>query len=135
MTKKIIGRGWVYEDTDASCVGRIPTADGTNLVQADIDGTTNQEISYSVYDLNSDNPRTAYATGTFAKTAVIFDTLQTDGWWANQDETGYNFRATIDADDLPEGGTLARIEFSCNTLSFGPIRWRFDVRVREVLSA
>lgn len=133
MAQQVIGRGWVYESTDVTCVGRIPTADGTNLIQDDITGTTNQEIGYFIYNRNSDTPRTVVASGTLAKTAVIYDTLQDDGWWGDEDETGYNFRATIDASQMPQGGALAIVEFTCNTTSFGDLRWRFDIRVREVL--
>lgn len=127
-------RGSVSEGADATVVARIVTADGTDLQQADLTGTSGQEIAYSVFDLDGDTPGTAIATGTLNKTAVVFDTLQTDGWWNNEDEFGYNFRHTIANTELPGGGHRARIEYSGESSTFGDIKWAAEITVLEGLA-
>lgn len=119
----VIIRGEVVEGADATVVARVPTADGTSLVQGDNGESTGTEVDYTIYDLDGDTPGTPITTGTLDKTAVVFDTLQTDGWWDSTDEDGYNFRHTISASDLPGDAHRAKVEYSITTTSFGEVKW------------
>ncbi len=62
-------------------------ADGENITQADL-----SSIAYVV--LNADDGTTYNAGGSVTVSAAVFDTLQTDGRWT-EDDTGYNFRHDV----------------------------------------
>lgn len=124
-------RGAVLEGADPTVSIHIETADGTDLQQGDNGESSGTEIDFTIYDLSGDTPGTAITTGTLDKTAVIFDTLQTDGYWNNVDVFGYNFRHTITASDLPGGGKTARVEYKITTTSFGEVKWQAFIEISE----
>lgn len=78
--------GVVYEDTTFSLMGRIDVA-GANAVQADISAIT-------MYAWNKADLATELIADSLTVASVVFDTLQTDGRWA-EDNTGYNFRYDV----------------------------------------
>jgi hypothetical protein len=128
-SKLLTIRGEVFEGCNPVVVARIPTADGTNLVRDDLNGSSGQEIEYSIYDLDGDTPGTAIHTGTLNKTAVIFDTLQTDGYWDSEDEFGYNFRHMVTSSQLAGDGHRSRIEYGASTSSFGAAKWVAEIDI------
>jgi hypothetical protein len=85
--------GYVFVGGSAVTLARIEKADGTALVQADV-----SSITYTVYQLPVGESPAAVEGHTDAPLViedVIFDTLQTDGYWT-ADATGYNFRHEVD---------------------------------------
>ena len=106
--------GIVFKNGTATCLARVVGADAANITQSDID-----TITYSVYMLNDQNADTrADVTGHTAVALVvadtIFDTLQTDAIWT-EDDTGYNFKHEIDISENEAFAIAGReylIEFS-----------------------
>lgn len=127
-------KGSVIEGVDPVVVAAIETPDGTNLVQGDLSGTSNAQIIFSIFDRNAAAPATALATGTLDETAVIFDTMQTDGYWG-LDDVGYNFRSAFAAASFPDGGGSYRIEIHGVTTSFNIVKWVAFVDIIEALAA
>jgi hypothetical protein len=84
------------EDSGFSLMARIQGVDAANIVQADI-----SSIAYSIFDLA--DPTSATDTGSLTVASVVFDALQTDARWS-EDETGYNFRWDVPA-SIPATGT------------------------------
>lgn len=87
--------GTAMKNGSITLLARIVGQEGENVVRADI-----AAIQYTVFLLDDQNPdsRTAatnHTDVTLAVASVIFDTLQTDPMWTI-DETGYNFRHTLD---------------------------------------
>jgi hypothetical protein len=136
----------VQEGNDVFLLNRLVTADNTNLVQADVDGTT---MSVRVFDLSSGagvsgDPTTAVFSDTaVAITGVFFDTLQTDGYWDGKDSTGYNFRYMLSWDADNSGGPYLRgghkyaVEFEADLASgtdFGVMRWRHVITIEDGLA-
>ena len=124
-----ITRGETFEGVDPVIVQQINTADGTQLLQADVTGST---VSFTVYYLDGGAPTTSVATGTVTVSSSVFDTLQTDGYWDGLDDTGYNFRHTMPAANLANGAGRYRIDYLAVTTSFNTIVWRAEVDVVEV---
>lgn len=83
-------------------MARVKGSDGNYVQQNDV-----SSIAYSVFD--SEDTSTAIGTGTLLASAVIFNQLQTDNRWP-EDETGYNFRWDIPATLLPAGDKVYRFE-------------------------
>lgn len=133
-TEVISLRGSVLEGVDPVVVAAVDTPDGTNLVQGDLTGVANAQIIFSIFDRNADAPATALATGTLDETAVIFDTLQTDGYWG-LDGVGYNFRSSFATASFPDGGGSYRIEIHGVTTSFNIVKWVAFVDIIEALAA
>lgn len=67
---------------------RVQNLAGSNITQA-----TLSTITYSVRDMTA---REDKGTGTLTIASVVYDTLQTDSTWT-EDNTGYNFAWTVPA--------------------------------------
>ena len=99
----------IWEDSDATCIGRLHFQGVvTSFTQANI-----ASISRAIFDTKSATPATALATDACVVADVVFDTLQTDGRWS-EDETGYNFRDTIAASNFATA-TVYRVEYYFTT--------------------
>ena len=87
----------VYEDSTFSVLARIH-ANGSNVTQSDV-----TSITYQIFPTDSDTAHTGETSLTVS--AVIYDTLQTDGRWT-KDLSGYNFKhdvaATVLVDPLDD---------------------------------
>lgn len=103
-----------FEDGGYTMLSRIMGAAASAILQADL-----TSISITVYD-TTDNS-TAQAATSLDKTAVIFDTLQTDARWT-RDSTGYNFRYTIPATTFASGERTYRAEVKFTPVS-GEVFW------------
>lgn len=68
----------------------------SNLARVHIDGetATQSDISSIAYVVLNTDGTTYAAGGSLTVSAVMFDTLQTDGRWS-EDSTGYNFRHDV----------------------------------------
>lgn len=89
----------VNEDSSFSIMGRVYVA-GQLWTQSDV-----VSITYKIWDSSN----VEVSSGSLAVSAVVFDTLQTDGRWKN-DSTGYNFRHDNDHTVLTAADTY-RIEY------------------------
>lgn len=92
-----------------SLMARVAGNNAVNIVQSTIDA-----ITYSVIDKRGGSTIVP-ATSTLDKTAVVFNTLQTDGRWVDQngnaiDSTGYNFRYDLQPEETPIRGRTYRVE-------------------------
>jgi hypothetical protein len=96
--------GW--QGVPFTFLARVTGFDGTLITQAVVD-----EIRWRVIDTTDD---AIIDDGTLTKTAVIFDTLQTDGRWTT-DSLGYNFRTILDGDNFAIGGRRYRVEIEIDT--------------------
>jgi hypothetical protein len=129
------------EGSDVFLTNRLITPDGTQLVQADINGT----VTVKVYDVSGGGAGRAPTTAIFTKTDIpvstVFDTYQTDGYWSGKDDTGYNFRYALLADESGAtgpnmvGGHRYGVEFSANLdpsggTDFGKAVWRHVLVLR-----
>ena len=94
----------IWEDADATNMARV-LVDGDNAEQDDI-----ASITRTIYDLTSDTPTTAIDTTALTVASVMFDTLQTDSRWS-KDDTGYNFRDTIDGAEFPTGNHIYGVKY------------------------
>lgn len=92
-----------------SLMARVAGNNAVNIAQASVSA-----ITYSVVDKRSGSTIVG-ATSTLSKTVVVFDTLQTDGRWVDQngnaiDSTGYNFRYDLPPAQTPTRGRTYRVE-------------------------
>lgn len=102
MTAPTITKAAVWEGSGGhQLMARVYGADNTVIVQADV-----TSIAYSIRSLH--DLATVVDSGSLTVSSVIFDTLQTDARWT-EDSTGYNFRTTISAAQVPEPGVY-RVE-------------------------
>jgi hypothetical protein len=138
-----IPTGSVLEGNDVWIVQRVVLPDGEPLQTADIAGGSN--IHVHVFDLslgqNSSRGEIVFEALNLstADGVILFDTLQTDGYWNGLDEEGYNFRyqlqygPTHDAADGPHmiGGRRYLVEFDVNTTSYGRIRFASVIQVHN----
>ena len=125
--------GWI------TTVARIDTPDGTRLVQAEVSEITLRVFNRSTATRPSEP---ICPNATLLAADVVFDTLQTDGYW-NADlagSLGYNFRHTMKPGVHPwenaelRGGEKYQLEYTIDTALFGPLRVIHVVDVLEVLS-
>ena len=105
------------EDTGHTVMNRVTGNAATNIVAADINA-----ITYTSHDLKTGEQ----TSGTLTIGTVVFDTLQKDVRWT-KDTSGYNFRWTIPASELPEGDRTKEFE-----ITFDPISGEDFVIIREV---
>ena len=87
--------GTVQKGGTATCLARVVGEDAAAISQTDISTAT-----YSVFLLDDDDPdgRTVVSGHdgeSLVAASIIFNSLQTDARWT-VDDTGYNFRHTID---------------------------------------
>ena len=99
MTDEITGI--VYEDSTFSLMSRF-TVDGANATQSDCSSITMKAWDVDDYD-------TPVLDATLTVSAVVYDTLQTDGRWS-VDATGYNFRYDVADTVCTTAGTQYRFE-------------------------
>lgn len=117
----IVFKGTVIEDSPAALLNRVRLFDtGEYIQQAEIDS-----ISVEVFNLQT--AEQVGETFTLDVTESVFDTLQTDARWT-EDDTGYNFLAVIPSDYFPSGGQTYRVEITVTPVSeYGlempPILW------------
>lgn len=97
----------------------------TPIVQADI-----SSIQCTVTD-TLDGSETYDAALTVS--AVVYDSLQTPAIWT-ADGTGYNFRHTVPASALPNGGRVHRIEYRFTPASGEPFYLVVDADTQEIHS-
>ncbi len=130
-------RSQVTEGNDVFLTHRIVTADGTNLVQADLSGTITVRVFDKAQGGEGRDPNTAVFTKTdISKTtggpgggASVLDTLATT-YWDGQDGTGYNFVYQLIYDTAastgpyPRAGHVYLVQFEAATSSFGTVRWK-----------
>jgi len=127
--------GQVREGFPYFSLHHVQYANGTLPLKSQLSGTTNQEITYSVYDLNGDTPATAISTGVLDEDDCWFDSLQNDSWWDNEDDAGYNFRGLIPAAKFPNGAGKYKIEYAATAnaavggVSLGNLAWEEYVEV------
>lgn len=116
MAGIVIIRDEFIEGTDLQPTARVQLLDGTNVLQASL-----SSIDLNVYDEGSNTPTTALLTSNPTIANVIFDTLQLDATWG-EDDIGFNFQDTILASALTTtGGHTYRVEYKLNPSSGGPI--------------
>ena len=87
--------------------------------------------SYKVFDPSSLTPDNAIysvnaATAFNTPILELFDTLQVDGYWGNEDSIGYSGRSRLDVSDVAggeglEGNKRYRIEIILNTTLWGAV--------------
>lgn len=87
--------GTVDKNGTATCLARIVGEDGAAINQASVSAVT-----YSVFLLDENDPDARSAVDghdgeSLGVSTIIFNSLQTDARWT-VDDTGYNFRHTID---------------------------------------
>ena len=99
MTDEITGI--VYEDSTFSLMSRF-TVDGSDATQSDCSSITMKAWDVDDYD-------TPVLDATLTVSAVVYDTLQTDGRWS-VDATGYNFRYDVADTVCTTAGTQYRFE-------------------------
>lgn len=121
----------VFEGENAVILARLVAADGSSLT-----GSSFQDsVALKVWDATADTPPgTAIWSTTLAKGDVVFNTLQTDGYWTI-DGTGYNFRHTVPASSaFPKGGRTYRCEYTLTGIDNALIRVVADIRTKAILS-
>jgi hypothetical protein len=116
MSSLVVIRDEFFEGQDIEPIARVVGLDGEVVVQADI-----SSIALEVYDEDSDTPTTSVLSAVPVVASTIFDTLQVDSRWG-EDDIGYNFRYAILASALTAvGGHTYRCEFLLTPSSGGPI--------------
>jgi hypothetical protein len=134
--------GTVKKGGTTALVARVVGTDGNPLEQANFAGDTSSSsgaqcdppASYSVFLLNDqdEDDRTVVSghdANAINVSDVIFDTLQTDNFWENDDgeqidATGYNFRHTPDICPNPAFAIAGRhylVEYRLQTL-YGEVK-------------
>lgn len=114
----------VMEGAGATLMARVLGNAGTPITQATI-----SSISRKTFAL----PDTTATTTTPSVSSLVFDALQTDARWT-EDEVGYNFRDTVAASVLANGNTQYRVEYTLTPTSGEVIRFAFDLTTLEMLS-
>ncbi len=131
----------IWEGMDVEPVAFIPGRDKAALIQADFiaaNGTAGTGVDLYIYENGAPTTTPFHtslgmnpANGGPGGSAIIFDTLQVDGFW-NVNSKGYNFRYAIRMADLAspfEGGKKYTAEFYMNTTPWGviPAIWEITV--------
>jgi hypothetical protein len=133
--------GEVFEEQWPTVVARVVKADNSLIVQADVTAGTASAgtgIDLYVYNHPSLTPTTAiYSALGGTVSSFIYDTLQTDGYWEGEDETGYNFRHTLDmtgAGLVADAGEKCWLKYRINMASGGPIFVIAEITWRGVMA-
>lgn len=113
----------VYEDSGFSLMARIYGQAATPITQSTI-----SSVALKVFDVSSS---TSVATATPVVATCIFDTLQTDAYWT-KDATGYNFRYSTLASQVPNGGSRYRFEFTFTPTSGAVFPVVFEVPTMDL---
>lgn len=137
MSTKIVPTIEIWEDERPTTVSRYVTPDGTNLVQGDA-----SSVTLRVFDITNGvaDSSTELAAISLTISSVIFNTLQTDGYWT-RDADGYNFRHTYDWTDDGAGGTAItttggskyRLQYEIASSTFGDMLIVRDVIMKPRL--
>jgi len=135
----IVVKGQAREGYPYWSLHHVQYPDGTDPLDANLDGSAGAEITYTVFDLGGTDPAgTSVATGTLDKSEAWFDTLQTDDWWDSEDADGYNFRGKIPATAFPNGAGTYKIEYEAstdkadaNSVTYDELAWEEFVTVVE----
>jgi len=123
--------GTVFKNGTATLLARVVGGDGQHVTQIDI-----ASVSYSVYllddqDADSRTEVSGHTNVALTVADVVFNDLQTDALWT-ADETGYNFRHTLDVSTNPAftiAGRRYMVEFELTPTSGQAILVRFRVNV------
>ncbi len=130
--------GSVFKNGTATLLARVVGANGSNVVQSDFylalssSGDCGVSATYSIYLLDAQNPdsRTiiaAHFNVSLDITDIIFDALQTGSIWT-VDDTGYNFKHTIEICDDPAftiAGRQYLVEYTLVPITGQPVILRF----------
>ena len=108
--------------------------DTSAILQADV-----YDMVARCFDVNSSTPSTATHEWHLDIPSVLFDTLQDDSAW--DDDEGYNFKWTVDGSWFPKGGAHYKVEIAVEVDSQADLTptttlyVRFDVKTKGVASA
>ena len=94
----------IWEDGDATEMGRV-FVNGSAVTQAVL-----TSIKRKIFLVSGSTKTEIGSETTLTISAVIFDTLQTDGRWT-ADVTGYNFRDRIAGTSFASGDVTNRVEY------------------------
>lgn len=116
------------EDGGAFVMARVVGNDAANITQASV-----TSIARKTFDLDSATPNTATTTAPVVAD-TIFDTLQTDARWT-EDDTGWNFGDVIAASVLSTGDHHYRIEYVLTMDSGEPVVIKFEIHATSILGS
>ncbi len=114
----------IWEDTGVSLMARVKVPTGNNMTIEDI-----SSIDYSVYDQSA--PTTAIKAGILNVSSVVFNSLQTDARW-QEDNTGYNFRWDVPAANFPNGARRYRLEVKMTPFNGEPFHLVWEVVTKNL---
>lgn len=122
-----VGVAEVWEGESVVVTDYLLRPDGTILKQANV-----HDIAYSVTRTDSSGKEEVLDDAIpLDKTAVIFDTAQTDGY-RRRDSRGYTFKHALEGDDLfDEGGYVYHVSYVLAT-DDGLRRIACDVTVKAI---
>jgi hypothetical protein len=130
-TLKITSDYW--EGQDFWVLARVTGPDGILLSQGSFAGAAD-DWTLNVYDRTTGTPGTVVYTTSGAASAIIFNTLQTDGYWT-VDAEGYNMRHRVDAAQFTNtGGHSYTLEYELDTVPWDTVWVVADVKARAVAS-
>lgn len=114
----------VWEDASATLMARIVGIDAAAITQATI-----SSIAYRIADRHT---KATIDSDTLTVSSVVFDTLQTDARWT-ADATGYNFRWTLSAAQLPTGNRSVSVDLTLTTTGGDtiPVVFHLTTRARD----
>jgi hypothetical protein len=114
----------IIANSTATLVARVQDTLGNNLLQS-----TTTSIVVNVFDLIAE---TQTYTGSQTIASVVFNTLQVDGRWS-QDNTGYNVAIPLAGSCFPAGGTTYRAEVNITPTNGDAFIIIYDLQCIEVL--
>ena len=106
-------RASIWEDGGAFLMGRVLGNDGVYITQAVV-----SSITYLVHDITAGADVTS---GSVTISTTIFDTLQLDDRWT-EDDIGYNFGVAVSASWFATPDHTYRVEYKF-TPSSGQVFW------------
>lgn len=120
----IITRASVFEDSGAVVMARVRGSDGSYVQQADL----------SKIERTISTPGNVGTATNIDITASVFDTLQTSDPRWTVDTTGYNFRDTVSATDLPLANVTYRVEYKFTPTSGQPFWVVYELTTLDLLA-